>query len=72
MIAYLDAIDSTATVISKAFEILCRALAMKDNLDLSSIVLTLDQAIYAKAIDIKQKEPEEFKSIALLLGGFHT
>eukprot|EP00112_Aurelia_sp_Birch-Aquarium-sp1_P024033 Seg7404.3 transcript_id=Seg7404.3/GoldUCD/mRNA.D3Y31 product="hypothetical protein" protein_id=Seg7404.3/GoldUCD/D3Y31 len=71
-IAYLETIDSPATELSTVFEILCRALAIKDKLDLSSIVVTFDQAIYAKAIDIKQKEPDKFKSIVLLLGGFHT
>ena len=56
MIAYLDAIDSSVTEVSTVLEILCSALAIKDKFDLSSIVITLDQAIYAKLIDITQKE----------------
>ena len=35
-------------------------------------MLTLDQAIYAKAQDIVSKHCDEFKRITLRVGGFHV
>ena len=36
------------------------------------MVCVYDQAIFAKAIEIKFKEKEKFKSLVLMMGGFHT
>ena len=36
------------------------------------MVCLYDQAIFAKAIEIKFKEKEKFKSLVLMMGGFHT
>ena len=47
-----------------------RALRIKQ-LNLQSIVCVYDQAIYAKAYQIKCKEPTKFKDIFLMMGTFH-
>ena len=36
------------------------------------MVCLYDQALFAKAIEIKFKEKEKFKSLVLMMGGFHT
>ncbi len=42
------------------------------DLEVASIVCVFDQALYAKACDIKWKEPDEYKSVVLRMGAFHT
>ena len=37
----------------------------------SSTAIVLDQAIYAKALEIQWRHPQEFKSVVLRMGGFH-
>jgi hypothetical protein len=54
------------------YEILCKANAIKDNLNLHSIIVVLDQAIYSKAVEITWKHQETFQNIVLRMGTFHT
>ena len=54
------------------FEVLSKSLKIKDTLQLKSIVLVFDQALYAKAIEIKWKHPVLFKPLVLRMGAFHT
>ena len=51
-IGYLDCIDA-----STINQVLNRCLKIKDSLHLSSIVCVFDEAIYAKAVEIKWKSP---------------
>ena len=51
-VGYLPTIDSPATQMNTVYEVLCKANAIKDNLNLRSIIVVLDQAIYSKAIEI--------------------
>ena len=44
---------------------------IKDQLNLKSIVCLFDQAIYAKAYQIKCKEQEKFQELFLMMGTFH-
>ena len=52
-IGYLDCIDASASDISTINQVLHRCLKIKDSLKLPSIVCILDEAIYAKAVEIK-------------------
>ena len=47
------------------------ALLIHEQLQLESLVLVHDQAIYSKAIVIKLKEPNKFKALFLMMGTFH-
>lgn len=53
-------------------EALNRSLTIMQSLHLTSVVCVFDQAIYAKAFEVKCKEHEKFKPIVLRLGTFHT
>ncbi len=70
-VGYLDCLDAPATEISTIYHMLERALKIKTQLKVDSIVCVYDQAIYAKAYQIQCKEPEKFKSIFLMMGTFH-
>lgn len=56
---------------STVYHMMERALRIKSQLNLESIVCVYDQAIYAKAYQIKCKEAEKFRSIFLMMGTFH-
>ena len=57
---------------STVFEILNQSLKFKETLKLQAIVVVFDQALYAKATEIKWKHTERFESIVLRMGVFHT
>lgn len=71
-IGYLPTIDAPATNMSTVFEVLRQSVKIKESLKLKSIVVVFDQALYAKAADIKWKHSERFESIVLRMGVFHT
>ena len=71
-VGYLDSINEPATETSTIYEVMNRALSIVDSLHLTSIVCVFDQAIYSKAVEIKWKEPEKFRSCVLMMGMFHT
>ena len=71
-IGYLDCIDSSASDISTINQVLHRCIKIKVSLNLPSIVCVFDEAIYAKAVEIKWKSPDIFKSCVIMLGIFHT
>ena len=50
-IAYLDTIDSPATDLKTAFEVLCRASEISDRLNLKAVACVFDQSFYAKALE---------------------
>ena len=70
-VSYMDCIDAPATDITTIYEVLMRALKIKESLILSGIVCVFDQSIFAKAAEIKWKHPDKFKSCILMLGTFH-
>ena len=57
-ISYLDTLDSPATDIKTAYEVLCRACAIKERLGLESVLCVLDQAFYAKAAEVIWKNKD--------------
>ena len=70
-VGYLDCLNGPATEISTIYHMMERALHIKSQLNMESIVCVYDQAIYAKAYQIKCKEPAKFKEIFLMMGTFH-
>ena len=70
-IGYLDCLDAPATSMSTVYYMMERALGIKDQLKLKSIVCVYDQAIYAKAYQIKCKEHDKFQDLFLMMGTFH-
>ena len=54
------------------FEILNNANSIKNARNMKSMVLVMDQVIYAKAIEISWKHREFFQDLVLRLGTFHT
>ena len=63
---------SPRTTSGTVFEVLSQSLKIKDSLRLNAIVVVFDQAIYAKAMEIKWKHSEHFKDIIVRMGTFHT
>ena len=72
-IAYLDTIDSPATDLKTAFEVLCRARAseIRDRLNLKAVARVFDQSFYAKAVEVFWKNRQLFKHLIIMMGGFH-
>ena len=66
-ISYLDTIDSPATDLRTANQVLCRG----ERLSLEAVVCVFDQAFYAKAMEVYWKNKEMFKHLIIMLGGFH-
>ena len=71
-VGYLSSINAPATDVSTVNEALNRPLTIMRSLHLTSMICVFDQAIYAKAFEVKCKEYEKFKLIILHLGTFHT
>ena len=71
-VGYLPTINAPATNMSTVYEVLTKSLQVKDTLNLQSIVVVFDQALYAKATEIKWKHREQFKDLVLRMGVFHT
>lgn len=70
-ISYLDTIDSPATDLKTAYEVLSRGCEIKDRLQLNAVVCVFDQAFYAKAMEVYWKHKELFVGLVLMMGGFH-
>ena len=54
-----------------AYEVLCRGCAIKERLGLTSVLCVLDQAFYAKAVEVIWKNQDMFRDNVIMLGGFH-
>ena len=70
-IAYLDTIDSPATDLKTAFEVLCRASEIRDRLNSKAVACVFDQSFYAKAMEVVWKNRQLFKHLIIMMGGFH-
>ena len=73
-VGYLPVIPASSTESSTVLEILQRATAIADELDQEDIVIVLDQAIYAKALDIvwQPAMSNSFRKLVLRMGAFHV
>ena len=70
-VGYLDCLNAPATEMSTIYHMMDRALRIKSQLNLQSIVCVYNQAIYAKAYQIKCKEPMKFNHVFLMMGTFN-
>ena len=71
VVEYLPTINASATELTTAFEILNQSEEIRKKLDLPSIVVVMDQALYAKAAEIAWKQ-DQFSNIVLRIETFHT
>ena len=65
-IGYFPAIDSPAVAANTIHEILCKALQVRNAVEIESVVIVFDQVIHTKAVDAT------FKNILLQLRTFHA
>lgn len=73
LIGYLPVIDASPTEKSTVNAILEKSLDIADSLRLTAVVLVMDQAIYAKAQEIRWQGIPEFRDrLVIRLGEFHT
>lgn len=70
-IAYLNPINSPATSVTTAAEILARSMKLKESLKIKEIVLVFDQALYAKVAEVFWKHRSQYPGVVLRLGTFH-
>ena len=64
-------LDSPATDLRTAYEVLSRACKIKDRMQLNAVVCVFDQAFYAKAMEVYWKRKELFGGLVIMMGGFH-
>lgn len=72
IVGYLPTINAAATQMSTVHQVLLQVLKIKAQLDLEEIVCVFDQALYAKAMEIKWKNTEMFEKVFIRMGAFHT
>ena len=70
-IGYLDTLDSPATDLKTAYEILCRGLEINERLQLKAVACVFDKAFCAKAMEVLWKQKERFNGLVVMMGGFH-
>ena len=72
VVGYLPTINAPATELNTVFEILNWSELIRKELLLETIVVVMDQALFAKAAEIVWKQRELFSNILLRMGAFHT
>ena len=70
-IGYLPVIDASPTELSTVNAIFEKSLTIADELELDTIVLVYDQALYSKAQQVRWNN-DNYKRTVLRLGEFHT
>ena len=70
-IGYFDTLDSPATDLKTAYEVLCRGHEIKNRLQLNAVACVFDQAFNAKAMEVLWKQKEQFEGLFVMMGGFH-
>ena len=72
VIGYLPIIDASPTEMDTVLTILQRSVQIADKLNLETIVVVFDQAIYSKAQIIRWSNAQFMKRLVVRLGAFHT
>ena len=70
-VAYLPTIDQSPTELSTVYKLLNNSKAIVEKLMLKYAVITFDQAVYAKALEILFHNPIELNNILTRMGAFH-
>jgi len=71
-ISYSPIIESSPTELPTVFTLLKKSLQTADQLGQQDVIVVLDQAIYAKALEIVWQDPQQFHRVVLRMGAFHT
>ena len=71
-IGYLPIIPASPTNYDTVFTLLKRSVAIADQLNIPTITIVFDMAIYIKAQDIRWRDSELFNRTVIRLGEFHT
>ena len=71
IVGYLPTVNAPAAEVKTLNEILSKSDEIRKVLNLKEIVVVMDQALYAKAAEIKWQHPNTYSSIILRLGTFH-
>jgi hypothetical protein len=71
-IHYLPVIEASPTSMATVYTIIKRSLEIADRLSLGHIVLVFDQAIYAKAQEIRWQNEIFNQRVVIRMGEFHT
>lgn len=71
-VGYLPTINAPATQLSTVHKVLLLVQKIKTELDLEEIVCVFDQALYAKAMEIKWKNSAMFAKVVIRMGAFHA
>lgn len=72
IIRYLPVLEANPTDFSTVNNILQKSLELADKMHLKEIVLVFDEAIYAKAQQIRFKDKRFTERLVIRLGEFHT
>ena len=70
-IPYLDTIDSPATDLNTALEVLCRASEIRDRLNLKAVACVFDQSFCSQAMEVVWTNSHLFKHLNIMMSGFH-
>ena len=72
VVTYLPTINAPAMDMSTVNEILKQSDNIRESLQLEKVLVVFDQALFAKATEIKWKHPSIFQNVILRMGTFHT
>lgn len=72
IVGYCQLIDASPTELSTVYTLLKKSVTMANRLGLDDTMVVLDQAIYAKALEVIWKQRQEFNSVVLMMGDFHV
>ena len=70
-IGYCPVIEASPTELPTVYTLLKRSLQMGDQLNQSDVIVVLDQAIYAKALEVIWQNQEQFRRMVVRMGSFH-
>ena len=70
-IGYLDTLDSPATDLMTAYEVLCLGCEIKESFKLKAVACIFDQAFYTKAMEAFWKHKAQFEGFVITMSGFH-
>ncbi|XP_065182225.1 uncharacterized protein LOC135812936 [Sycon ciliatum] len=70
-VGYLPIIPASPTAMSTVYELVVRSLRTSKKLNQPHCIITADQAVYAKAVEVCWKNAE-LKDVVLRMGAFHT
>ena len=71
-IGYCPVIEASPTELPTVYTLLKRSLQMGDQLNQSDVMVVLDQAIYAKALEVIWQNQEQFRRMVVRMGSFHV